>query len=182
MFLSTRNDSVEFRARHGFDVYAHCPAASPVVTLSFWDAEAEVVLVSAVGRYANLENAEAFGNRIRDFKIIVSVLDTFEALFLVKDEFLSNRTVKRDRQGVLEAELELVVCLDDGRLGRLDQVALLRNVLISDIVTACLADSADFAHVRVRDKVDIAANWRKVGRNFEFFAVLGRGTCATNQE
>jgi len=183
LFLSIRNDSIEFCARHEFDVHTHGPTTSPVVALLLGDAETEIVLVSFVGRDAHLENAEAFRTLRRDFEVVVGVLDAFEALFLAEFEFVCNRALEVDWEGVLETELELAVRLDDGRFGRLDQVALLRNVLIRNVVAACLADSANFAHVGVGDKVDIAANRRKVGRNFEFFTVLGGGrTCATYQE
>jgi len=174
LFLSTRNDSVEFRARHGFDVYAHGPATSPVVTLSFWDAEAEIVLVSAVGRNAHLEYTEAFRAWIRDFKVIVGILDAFESLLLAKDQLIADWTVEVYWKGILEAEFKLAVRLDNRCFGGLDQVALLRNVLIRNVVSACLAHAANFSHVGVSDKVDVTANWWKVGRNFEVFTVLGR--------
>jgi len=182
LLLSIRNDSIEFCARHEFDVHTHSPATSPVVALLFWNAEAEVVLVASVGRDAHLENAEAFRTLRRDFEVVISVLDAFEALFLAEFEFVCNRAFKVDREGVLEAELELAVRFDDRRFGRLNQVTLLRNVLIRDVVSASLAHAANFTHVGVSDKVYIAANWGEVGRNFEVFAVLSRGTCATNQE
>lgn len=173
MFLSIRNDSIEFCARHELDVHTHGPATSPVVALLFWDAEAEVVLVASVGRDAHLENAEAFRTLRRDFEVVISVLDAFEALFLAEFEFVRNRAFEVNREGVLETELELAVRLHDGRFGRLDQIALLRNVLIRNIVPASLAHAANFTHVGVGDKVNIAANRWKVGRNIEVFSVLG---------
>ena len=134
LLLLCRNDIVEIGARHHLDVHTHGLATGPVVTLLFGNAEAEVVLVAPVGRNPHFEDAEAFVTFAGDFMVVVSVLDAFEALFLAEFQFAGNRAFKRNRQGVLEAELKLAVRLHDGRFGRLDEVALLRNVSIGDVV------------------------------------------------
>ena len=132
--LLCRYDIVEFGACHSFDVHTHGLATCPVVTPLFGNAEAEVVLVSLVGWNPHLENAEAFVTFAGDFVIVVSVLDAFEALCLAEFKLVIDWAFEDNRQGVLEAEFQLAVRLDDGRFGRLDEVALLRNVSIGDVV------------------------------------------------
>ncbi len=173
MFLSSCRDSIEFRARHGLDVHAHSPVAGSIVALSFGDSETEIVLMAFIGRDSHLEDAEAFRPWLCNFMVVVCVFDSFEALFLAEFKFVCNGAFEVNWQGVLEAELELSVGLDDRCFGRLDQVALLRDVFIGNIVLACLADAADFLHVRVCGEVDIAANRREIGWNFEIIPVLG---------
>ena len=64
---------------------------------------------------------------------------------------------------------QVVPCFDDGRFCRLDEVALLRDVLIGAVMD--LAHAAHFAHVRLGDEVDVAADRRHVGRDFEVLSV-----------
>ena len=52
---------------------------------------------------------------------------------------------------------------------RLYEVPLLRDVLVRAVVD--LTYSAHFAHVRLGDKVDVAADWRQVGRDLEVLSV-----------
>ena len=134
LLLLCRNDIVEIGARHHLDVHAHGLATGPVVSLLFGNAEAEVVLVAPVGRNPHLEDAEAFVTFAGDFMVVVSVLDAFEALRLTEFKFVVDGSFEDNRQGILEAEFQLAVRLDDGRFGRLDEVALLRNVTVSDVV------------------------------------------------
>ena len=178
--LLRRNDIIEIRASHSLDVHTHSLATSPVVTLLFGNAEAEVVLATFVGRNPHLEDAETVCAFPCDFVVVVSVLDAFESLLLAELDIVDNRTVELNRQGILETEFELAVRFDKRRFRRFDQVTLLRNVLIGDVVFASLAHSADFAHVGIGIKVDIAADRGEVGRYFEVFAVFGGRTRATD--
>ena len=138
MFLSVCDDSIEFCAGHGLDVYTHCLASGSVISLFFWDAEAVVVLVSLIGWNPHFENAESFRSLICNFVVIVSVLDLFKTLILAEFEFMRDRPFKVDREGVLETEFELAVRFYNRCFRRLDQIALLRDVLVRLVVS--LAD------------------------------------------
>ena len=89
------DDGFEILAIHAFDVVTHGLATRPVATLLFGDAEAELVHTAEVGRNAHLEDANSFpGGLVVDFVVVVIVLDFFESLLLVEQDFVHDRAIQ----------------------------------------------------------------------------------------
>lgn len=165
---------------HGFYVVAHGLAPCSFVAPLVRDAETETVNVALVCRNADLEDAEAFATLGVNLVVFVRVLYLFKALVLAEFHFVDDRAFKRKRKGVLQAQFNFPVRLDDGCFGRFNQIALLRNVLIGAVMN--LADTAHFAHVWLGDEVYVAADGGHVGRNFKIFAVGRTGTAGQKTE
>ena len=87
------NEAVKVSAAQSFDVVTHGDATGTSVTPLFGNTEAEIVAIALVGRDAHLEDSNAFGTLVIDFVIVVSIFNLFEALLLVKLNFVGNRSV-----------------------------------------------------------------------------------------
>ena len=105
--------------------------------------------------------------------IVVGVLDLFETLLLVELDFVDDWSVEVQRQGVLETKFKLSVALHKRSFLRLDQVALLRNVLIGKGPHG--ADAAHFTHVGLFNEVNFAADRGHIGGDFQVFARIRTG-------
>ena len=162
------DESVEVGTAQSFDVVTHSDATRTGVTPLLGNAEAEFVGVALVGRDAHLEDADAFCALVVNLVVVVSVLDLLEALLLAEFNFVDDRAVQVQRKVVLETEFQLAVGFDDRSFLRLDQVALLRDVLIGE--AANRADAAHFTHVRLFHKVDFTADGGHISGNFQVFA------------